>query len=167
MSQLSSILPVHRARARRVRAVLAGLLLLPGATGCYTYVPLWNGAPQPGSEISLGLSDRGRTALAGPLGPGARMIAGRLVNGSDSAFVIGVREVTYIGSGTAARWNGEVITVPRDYVSGLAERRLSKSRSWIAAWIAVGVAALATTVALNGFGTNASDGKLPPDHQTQ
>lgn len=167
MSQRFSILARRRARARQVRAVVAGLLLLPGATGCYTYVPLWNGVPQPGAEISLGLSDRGRNALAGPLGPGAREVAGQLVSSTDSAFVIGVKEVTYIGSGAAAKWNGEKITVPRDYVSGLAERRLSKSRSWIAVGIAVGVAALATTVALNGFGTNASDGRLPPDPHPQ
>lgn len=167
MSRRFSMLSRPRARARQVRAVVAGLLLLPGATGCYTYVPLWNGAPQPGTEISLGLSDRGRTALAGPLGPGARAVAGRLVGSTDSAFVIGVKEVTYIGNGTAAKWNGEQITVPRDYVNGLAERRLSKSRSWIAVGIAVGVAALATTIALNGFGTNSSDGRLPPDQQPQ
>lgn len=157
----------RRARARQARAVLAGLLLLPGATGCYTYVPLWNGSPQPGTEISLGLSDRGRIALAGPLGPGARQVTGRLVGSTDSAFVIGVNEVAYVGTGAAAKWNGEQISVPRDYVSGLAERRLSKSRSWIAVGIAVGVAALATTIAVNGFGTGTSDGRLPPDHQTQ
>lgn len=167
MSQVMSTFPRRRAHARRMRAVVAGILLLPGATGCYSYVPLWNGSPQVGTDISLGLSDRGRTALAGPLGPGARLVAGRLVSSTDSAFVIGVREVTYIGSGTAAKWNGEQISVPRDYVSGLAERRLSKSRSWIAVGIAVGVAALATTVAVNGFGTNGSDGKLPGGQQSQ
>lgn len=140
--------------------MLAGLLLLPGATGCYTYVPMWNGTPSPGSEISLGLSDRGRVALSGPLGPGAQKLTGRLANSTDSAYVIRVSEVAYIGGGPAAKWSGEAISVPKEYVSGMAERQLSKSRSWIAVGIAVGIAALATTIAINGFGGEPSNGRV-------
>ena len=153
--------PKRRARARQVRAALAGLLLLPGATGCYTYVPLWNGNPAPGSEITLGLSDRGRAALAGPLGPGATRVTGRLANATDSLFVIDVAEVSYVRGGVPAKWNGEEVRVPRDYVSGLSQRQLSKSRSWITAGVVVGALALASTIVIKGFGNDPASSKPP------
>lgn len=150
---------VRHAPARRARAILAALLLLPQATGCYTYAPLWNGSPAAGSEISLGLSDRGRVALAGPLGPGAQRVTGRLVGATDSAYVIRVSEVAYVGGVPSAKWNGEEVSVSKDFVAGMAERRLSKSRSWIATGIVVAALGLATTIVIKGVAGPAPDTK--------
>jgi hypothetical protein len=139
---------------RRVRAVIAALLLLPAATGCYTNVPVWEGTPAPETEVTVGLSDRGRTALSGQLGPGARHITGRLVRVTDSAYVVRVTAVDYISSSSAGTWSGEEVNVSRDLVSGVTERRFSRGRSWFAAGVLIAALALATTIAITGFGTD-------------
>jgi hypothetical protein len=151
----------RQATARQVRAVVAGLLLLPSATGCYTSVPVWEGTPAPNAEITMGLSDRGRTTLAAQLGPGARRISGRLVQASDSAYIVRVTGVEYISNSYAGTWSGEQVVVSRDLVSGITERRFSRSRSWIAAGIAVVGVALVSTIAIKGFGTDPASTKTP------
>jgi hypothetical protein len=140
----------RRVRARQVRATLAAALLLPSATGCYVSRPIWNGQPVPGTEISLGLTDRGRVALSDRLGPGALTVSGRLASATDSLYVVDVTRVAYIDGGRVAKWNGESVNIAKNDVSGIAERRLSKSRSWVAAGIAAGLLALATGIVING-----------------
>jgi hypothetical protein len=141
-------------QAHRVRAIVAGVLLLPGATGCYTNVPVWEGTPVARSEVTVGLTDRGRITLAPQIGPGARHVTGRLLSVTDSAYVIRVSTVDYINSSTSGTWSGEEVAVPRDLVSGVTERRLSRSRSWLTAGLVVAALALTTTIAINGFGTD-------------
>ena len=140
----------RRARARQLRAAVAGALLLPGATGCYVSRPIWNGEPVPGTEISLGVTDRGRVALSDRLGPGALSVTGRLASATDSIYVVDVTRVAYIDGGRVAKWNGEPVNIAKNDVSGIAERRLSKSRSWVAAGITAGLLALATGIVIKG-----------------
>jgi hypothetical protein len=151
-----------------VRAVLAAVLLLPSTTGCYASVPVWDRAPAPNSEITVGLSDQGRNVLAAQLGPGARRITGRLARATDSAFVVRVTSVEYISSSSAGSWTGEEVIVSRDLVSGVTERHFSRSRSWLAAGVVVVGLALATTIAIKGFGNDPSGTKPKDDGgQTQ
>ena len=149
----------QRAYARRARAVIAGLLLLPTATGCYTSVPVWQGNPTPESQVTMGLSDRGRSVLSAQLGPGARLITGRLVRVTDSAYVVRVTAVDYISSSSAGTWSGEEVNVSRDLVSGVTERRYSRGRSWLAAGVVVAALALTTTIAIHGFGNDPASTK--------
>ena len=151
----------YRARPKRLRAVVAGLLFLPWATGCYTYVPLWQGTPRAGTLVAVGLSDRGRAELANRIGPGVRQLTGRVATLSDSSLTLAVSSVTYIGPGAPMTWNGEMVVIPREVVSGIQERRLSKSRSWIAAGAAVAAIALISTIAIAGFGSDPPSDKLP------
>ena len=167
MSHASEGLAPSRIRGRQLRALIAALLLLPGATGCYAYTPLWSGTPAPGAEVALTLTDRGRVALAGPLGPGARRIVGTVASASDSAYILRVREVSYIDAPAPARWTGEQLVVARDYVGGTEERRLSKSRTWIAVGVFAGGLALASTIAIKGFGSGSGDTKVGGGSQTQ
>lgn len=146
-------------RVRRARAAFAGLLLLPGATGCYTYVPVWTGSPADGAQLEVGLADRGRVALAPQLGAGANRLRGRLVQHSDSQLVLAVSSVKYIDAPARAKWTGEEITITRDYTSGIAERRLSRTRSWIAAGLAVAALAAISTIAITGFGTDGGNNR--------
>jgi hypothetical protein len=137
-------------RARQIRAAFAGALLLPTLTGCYTYRPIWTGEPVPGSVITFGLTDRGRVALSDRLGPGARNVTGMLTSATDSAYIVSVSRVTYIDGDRVAKWNGEAVGVSRQDISGVAERQLSKSRSWLAAGIIAGALAVATAVVIKG-----------------
>jgi hypothetical protein len=140
----------RRVRARQLRAALAGALLFPTLTGCYTYRPIWTGEPAPGSVITFGLTDRGRVTLSDRLGPGARTVTGLLTSATDSAYVVSVTRVTYIDGDRVAKWNGEAVDVSRQDISGVAERQLSKSRSWLAAGIAGAALAVATAVVIKG-----------------
>ena len=144
---------------RKLRAVVAGLLLLPNATGCYSNVPVWEGTPAPSSEITVGLSDRGRKLLAAQLGPGVRHVTGRLVSVTDSVYVVKVTSVDYVSTGIAGSWTGEEVNVSRDLVSGVTERRLSRGRTWLAAGLVVAGLALTTTIAIKGFGSDAGNTK--------
>jgi len=160
--------PSGRTRAFRARRVLAVALLLPWAASCYTSVPVWNGTPEPGRQVTVGISDRGRALLAERVGPGVRTISGRLVETSDSAFTLSVTGVEYVAGGTTAKWNGELVGVPRDVVSGVSERRYSRSRTWIAIGIGVVAAVGVALIAIEGFGNDAGNpGKLPPEPQPQ
>jgi hypothetical protein len=153
--------------AHRARGAVAALLLLPNVTGCYRYVPVTATAPPTGTEVSLGISDRGRVALAGQVGPGARRLRGRLVQAADSAYVVGLSSVEYLGVAAPAKWSGEVVSVSRDYVTDIAERRFSRGRSWIAAGVLVVLAAAVSTLAITGFGSEGGDNRVPPDGGTQ
>ena len=165
----TSLLPHgRRTRSLRVRAAVAAAFLLPWTTGCYTSVPVWNGAPSPGQEVTVGISDRGRVALAPRIGEGALQVSGRLVEATDSGFTLSVRGVRYIAGSEPMRWNGERVAIPREAISGVQERRLSRTRTWIAVGlVAVAVAAVAT-LAIVGFGTgDDGPGKIGPDPQPQ
>lgn len=129
-----------------------GLLLLPGATGCYVQVPVWEGAPPPGQEITLSITERGRSELAAQLGPGVRRVAGRLAALDDSVYIIDVSSVEYVHANDATRWNRERVRVGRDYVGGVTERRLSRSRSWLTAGVALASVLLVSAIAIEGFG---------------
>lgn len=130
------------------------LLLLPSVVGCYQYVPITASAPVAGTEVSLGVNDQGRVALAGQIGPGARRLRGRLTQATDSLFVISLTSVEYVGAPVPARWAGEAISLSRDYVSDIGERRLSRSRSWLTAGVVAALAAAVSTIAIVGFGSD-------------
>lgn len=122
--------------------------------------PLWNGAPLAGTEVTLALSDRGRVALSERLGPGALSVRGRLASATDSMYVVNVTRVTYIEHGRVAKWNGEPVDISKNDIGGVAEHRLSRSRSWVAAGITIGLLALATGIVING--TSGPDPQTKP-----
>jgi len=143
--------------------VLAAALLLPPATGCYTYVPAPRSGPAPGRAVELTINDTGRVGLAPSLGPGVLRLAGTLAESSDSVYVLSVSRVDAIGSGAAA-WSGDTVRVRRDYVADVSERTLSRGRSAIAIAALGGLLAFVATLSINGIGGNGGGGtKLPPD----
>ena len=153
----------RRSAGARWRAALAAVLLLPQVTGCYQYVPVTAAAPPAGREVTIDISDRGRVALANQLGPGARRVHGRILQAGDTAYVLGLSAVEYLGAASVAKWSGEVVSVSRDFVTDVRERRLSRSRSWLAAGLVVVLAAAVSTIAIIGFGSEGGDTRTPPD----
>jgi hypothetical protein len=81
---------------------------------------------------------------------------------TDSAFVLGVSAVEYLGARSVSQWAGEVVSVPREYVTDIGERRLSRSRSWMAAGVIALLAAAVSTIAIGAFGGDAGDNRVPP-----
>jgi hypothetical protein len=83
----------------RVAGAFLLVFLLGFTSGCYTFTPA-AAAPEPGTEMVLGLNDQGRVSLGQSVGPAAQTIEGRLSAKNDSAYVIAVRSVRYFNGGT-------------------------------------------------------------------
>lgn len=132
------------------------LLGVPHLVGCYHYAPIPGSAIRPGSEISVRVTDRARIELNQSVGPGVRRINGRVTNAADSAVSLAVSSVRQFDVAAPTPWTGERITLPRDWISEVGERRLSRSRSAIAAGLVVAAAIAASTLAITGFGSGES-----------
>jgi hypothetical protein len=126
--------------------------LLPGLLGaCYTYRTLPS-TPPPQTRVSLMLNDVGRAETARQIGAGTDMIEGSMLAASDTAYLLAVASVKPL-RGALVRWSGEQVSVRRDYVARMYERRIAKGRT---ALFVGSIAFLALTAMVNfdilGFG---------------
>jgi hypothetical protein len=146
---------------RRSYRRLTPFLLL--TTGCYTLQPVPGTVLTAGMPVGFDVTDVGRVALGGAMGPSILHIEGTLLRRTpDSNYVVGVSSVTYLGGGTQA-WSGEPVTLKREYIGVTYQRRLSKSRTIAAAAVGVGAVAFILTRSLNGSGSPANPPPGPPD----
>lgn len=159
----------RRSRGHRgVVGSIAAASLLPNLLGCYSYVPVRVDAASPqGREIAVRVSDRGRVLLERQVGSGVQRLEGRLVASTDSTLSLALTAVQYVDHPAPVRWTGETVTIDRNTVIDVAERRLSRSRSWLAGGIAALVAAALTTLAIEGFGGSGGDNRPPGDGNPQ
>jgi len=97
------------------------------AGGCYNYRPLAQ-TPPPAARVSMALTDQGRVATARSIGPGTERVEGNVLAADDTAYLLAVASVKPL-HGSWTRWNGEQVSMRRDYVTGLYERRLNKGRT--------------------------------------
>jgi hypothetical protein len=113
---------------------LAAMSLL-GA--CYSYRPIDTVAPKPGTRIALTLTREGSGALAVQLGPQATHVEGELLEADSSGLRLAVRRVEDPRRlGTV--WKGEAVTIPREAIASVSERRLSIGATAILGGLAVG-----------------------------
>jgi len=112
--------------------------------------------PVPGTVIALDISDQGRVALGGLIGPELSQVEGRLVSVEGGEYVLQVTGVRFLRGGEQV-WRGETVRIKSDYVATRYERRLSKVRSVALGALAVGVVALVATKSLRGFGQGDRD----------
>jgi len=159
--------PSRVGTARSVRSGVAVALLVPHLAGCFHYVPA-GAAPLPGgTEVSVGITDRGRVALTEDVGPGVRRIGGRLLESTDTSIALAVTSVQYLDLDITARWAGERVELSRDHVGEIRERRLSRSRTWAAVGLAAAGLVASTLIAISGFGTDTGSNVPPGDGQGQ
>jgi hypothetical protein len=133
------------------------LVFLNGvASGCYVNTPVV-AVPAPGTQLDLELNDRGRVGLGESVGPAATTVEGVLQTQTDSAYMIRVASVGYV-NGQSNKWNGEPLTIQKDFVKDVSEKRFSRSRTLLAAAVsAVGVVAFAVTRNLIAGGNSDRD----------
>jgi hypothetical protein len=132
-----------------------------GLAGCYTLEPA-RSAPQPGSVIALDITDAGRVALGGLIGPEIAQVEGRLLGMDSSQYTVGVTTVRFLRGGDQV-WQGEPVRIKSEYVASRYERRFSGARSAALGAVAVaGVAAIAAQ-SLLGSGSGDAGGKPPID----
>jgi hypothetical protein len=141
----------------------AALLIVLGLTaGCYSYFPLTTATPNPGTSVTVRLTDAGARELERTLGSDVFLINGRYVSAGDSGFAMSVGSVETKG-GDRHAWSGEAVTVPMADIASVDVRRLAKTRTILLA--GVGVASVAVTTmafALTGGGTPQGSVNRPP-----
>jgi hypothetical protein len=159
--------PIHRSafhpglvpgRPRRGWMVLLLAGISPLA-GCYTTRPVVS-APAPGTTVLLDLNDRARIQLGDRIGPAAAQIEGIVQARNDTAYMLRVSSVTYLG-GRNNRWSGEEFTVPASLVSSARIREFSRSRTTA---VGIGIAAVLAAVfaKTNFFGSSGPEKQAPP-----
>jgi hypothetical protein len=127
------------------------LPLLLCAAGCYSYVAVPSPVPV-GTHVAVDLNDRGRADLGGLIGAEIGRVEGALVHNSDTAFVVNVRETRSM-RGQQTRWGGETVSLRREYVRQITERRFSRSRTTVGVLAgAAGVLAFILSRELLGLG---------------
>ena len=135
---------------------------LPLLAGCYTYMPIATLRPEPGTNLSLVLSDEGRMQSARQVGPYAMRIEGSLVQATADDLTLAVSEVVDV-RGTHSKWTGEPVSLPRSYVLMTYQKKFSGSRTALLAAAAVGgIVALIASRNLLGLGGNGDTGQGPP-----
>lgn len=145
----------------RIIGAVAAALSIVGTSGCYT-LQLAPGADIPnGTQVALDITDAGRVALGGSIGPEIAQIEGRLQSKENNEYTIAVSSVHLLRGGEQV-WKGERINVRTDFVARAYERRLSPGRTVVAGSVGAGVVLFLVTRAIVGAGLG-DEGRLPSD----
>ena len=143
----------------RLLAVASAIFIL---AGCYTLRPAGTAVLDPGTEVAFDITDAGRVALGGSMGPEIAQVQGRLLSRTGDEYLIAVSSVRLLRGGLQV-WRGEQVRIRPEHVGSTYERRLSRGRS-----VALGAVALGGLVAFfisrDLFGLGSGDpGKTPTD----
>jgi len=118
-------------------------------------------APEPGSVIALDISDQGRLALGGLIGPELSQIEGRFVSMEGGEYVLHVTGVRFLRGGEQV-WRGEAVHIKPEYVGTRYERKFSTVRSVALGAVAVAAIAVVAGKGLRGF-SQGDRGDMPSD----
>jgi hypothetical protein len=151
-----------RFAASTARAVGAAAVLL-GQAACYTLQPMSAAqAPILGDPVAFDVTDAGRVALGGSMGPAVLQIEGRVTKVTDAGYELAVTQVHLIGGGEQT-WSGEKVQVNKEYVARSYAKEFSRGRTILLSAIGVGVFVAIITQSLTAHGLGAGDTKTPPD----
>src|SRR3989442_7139583 len=101
------------------------LFLLAAASlqvGCYNYLPLRRSSLEPSSYLAVTLTESGSEELARYLGPNALVVRGRYLAATDRGLALAV-EAVEARRGDIARWAGETVGGPREFLRPGEERQ--------------------------------------------
>lgn len=128
--------------------------------GCYSLQPTRGAVPEPGAQVAFDVTDVGRVALGGSMGPEISQVEGRLVEEQNGDYVVAVSSVRLLRGSGVQVWSGERVRINKQHVGRVYERRFSKGRT-----VALGVAVVAGAVFVLGRDLNplgSPDSKQPP-----
>ncbi len=111
-----------------MRDCLFASVLAWAAAGCYYYQPIATPDPTPGTYLSATITDTGADHLARTIGPDVRSIRGRLLAADGAELRLSVLGVS-LHHGEDITWRGEAVSVNREYVIQLQQRKLAKGRT--------------------------------------
>lgn len=115
--------------------------------GCYNYLPLRRSALIPSSHLAITLTESGSEELATYLGPEVHIVRGRYLAPTERGLALSVESVES-RRGDVARWNGETVVVPGEFVGAVEQRQASRSKVALLA----GAAVLGLVVTSRAFG---------------
>ncbi len=114
----------------------------------------------------MALNDRGRIALTDSLGGFVDRAEGTLDQANDSLIVLRVISVQFL-SGRTVNWTHEPVTIRREYIRDVWERRFSRGRTMFASAGAVGalIAFIGSRTLLGGGHAPSEPPEPPPQGQ--
>lgn len=127
--------------------------------GCYAYIPVTTTAPVVGTNLRATLTDSGTAALSGYLGPRIASVDGRLESTTDSSLTLAVA-VVRSRSADESFWKGERITLRRDLIASMEQRKLSRPRTALS--LGGALAIIATAAVVSGGKSGGTPGGNPP-----
>lgn len=140
----------------------AGAVLGVTLAGCYTLQPLRVPDPVPNTNVVARLTDQGAMQLAPVLGGPADRVEGVVQSTGPEGLTLAVTRVEY-RDGRAFAWRRESLLLPPATVGWVADRKLNRPRSYLAA---VGIAAGAILLArIFGIGSSADRSTQEPPSQ--
>jgi hypothetical protein len=144
-------------RGLRASVPLALLVLL---TACYTQRPLEAPVPTPSTRIVAAVSDSGIVAMSNAIGPGAVEIEGVVAAANADVWNLHLVRVEH-RDGRSIPWNRELVSFPRHALARPMERRLDRTKSWLAA-AGITAAALIVGRLFQALATDDRNGGEPP-----
>jgi hypothetical protein len=117
-------------------------------------------AATPGTEMGFEISDAGRLALGGSIGPEISQIQGRVVDSDSGSFLVAVTDVQFFRGGEQT-WTGEKVKLQKSYITRYYEKRFSKGRT--VTMSALGIAATALIVSQTILGAGSTNPDQKPD----
>lgn len=150
-----------------MKSILAAGLGWSLLAGCYTYRPLGPvdaAMPPAGTPVQVRLTNAGSTALAAEIGPDILYLNGQVISADTTGLTIAVSHTETVRR-ISSDWKGERVTIPREDIARVDQRRLSVGGTALLGGLAGG--GLIAAVALIG-GTGSSSGAAggpPPSGQ--
>lgn len=152
----------HAMLRRRATALLcASSLMLQQA--CYNITPVTGAATVPTGNVEITINERGRVLLGNRLGSLLDRVNGRIVR-ADSVNVEVAVQTSQDVKGSLARWDGDRVTIAREGIASIVEKKPNRKRTAILTGIilggiAIGLAALIGLKDRSGVGTEPT---VPP-----
>lgn len=116
---------------------VTGLVAMSLLGACYSYRQLDTVSPKPGKKIALTLTSDGVRMFTLQLGPQVTSVEGDLLEADSTTVRLALRRVED-SRRLGTKWNGEQVTIPREVIARISERRLSIGATAIASGLAVG-----------------------------
>src|SRR2546428_1010780 len=120
-------------RLRAALPIVTGWLLV----GCYNYLPLRRSSLVPSSYLAVTLTESGSEELARYLGPNALVVRGRYLAATDRGLALAV-EAVESRRGDIARWAGETVVVPSEFLRAVEQRQVARGKVVLLAGAAAG-----------------------------
>ena len=133
-------------------------------TGCFTYRSLDSvdtAMPAPGTKVEVRLTTSAAASLANEIGPDVLYLRGDALSADSAALTLAIREAE-TARHISTEWKGERLTLPREDIASLSQRRLSVGATALVGGLAGGGLVVAATAFSASSSSTGSSGVRPP-----